>query len=65
MPAEWGNWEFKLNAIIDKLPVIKHKEQSNIINQIEKNLSVEWDWNCQTWFHDKIYFTGPQIKGVV
>lgn len=39
MPAEWGNREFKLNAIIDKFAVIKHKEQSNIINQIEKSIS--------------------------
>lgn len=39
MPAEWGNREFKLNAIIDKLPVIEHKEQSNIINQTEQSIS--------------------------
>lgn len=39
MPAEWGNKEFKLNAVTDKLPVIKHKEQSNTINQIEKSIS--------------------------
>lgn len=39
MPAEWSNMEFKLNAITDKLPVNKHKEQSNTINQIEKSIS--------------------------
>lgn len=38
-PAERVNKEFKLNAIIDKLPVIKHKEQSNITNQTEKSIS--------------------------
>lgn len=38
-PAEWGNREFKLNAIIGKFPVIKHKEQNNITNQREKSIS--------------------------